>query len=552
MQSAARGRPPGGTSGDRSRGDPVRLVALAMALAFVAVAAQVLRLALVGTPSTPRAHLMEPLVRAYARPDIVDRKGRILATDLGAYALTADPALVIDADETSERIAAVLPELGQAELRAQLADRSRRFVRIKRQLSPALAQRIHDLGLPGISFRPEPRRIYPQGRLAGHVLGFVNADNRGMAGLERHVDDELGLETGYSAEFARPPVATTLDIGAQHALEEELSLAVAQYGASGAAGVILDASSGAVLAAAALPDVDPSQPGESLLADRVDRLNAATYELGSVMKVFTVAMALEMGLATPATLLDVRVPLQIGRWTISDVRQSGRPLTVREVLVQSSNIGVAQLALLAGATLQRAFLERAGLIGPMRMETGPLGAPRLPERWGQVETATIAYGYGIAVSPMQLASAAAALVNGGMKVRPHLIATLPGVHRAAQPPARIVSPATSARLREMLRRAVTHPNGTGRRAEADGFEVGGKTGTAELAVRGAYQAKSVVASFLGAFPMSAPRYVLLVSLFEPRPEDGNAKGRITAGVNAAPVASRVIARTGALLGAVPR
>ena len=549
----------GGAAGDAGRrGDPVRAVALGMALAFLIVAAQVLRLALLEPAGQgARLQVAEPLVRVYARPDIVDRKGRLLATDVVSYSLFADPAAVIDPDEASEQVSALLPELDRADLRAALADKGRRFVWIKRQLAPVVAQAIHELGLPGLSFRTEPRRVHPQGHLAGHVLGHVSVDNRGLSGIERWLDEAQGLETGYAAEFARPPVTLTLDAGAQHALEEELALAMAQYGASGAAGVILDVESGAVRAAASLPDVDPARPSESLLADRLDRLSAATYELGSVLKVFTVAMALEQGLATPATVIDVRVPLQVGRWTVRDMVPSGRPLTVREVLVQSSNIGVAQLALLAGAERQRAFLARTGLTEQMRLEPGALAAPRLPERWGEAETATIAYGYGIAVSPMQLAAATAGLVNGGRRVRPHLVAALPGsVPQAvpAEPPlqAPVVSPETSARLREMLRRAVTQSGGTGRRADVPGFEVGGKTGTAEMAGRGGYQARAVVASFLGVFPSSAPRYVVLVTLIEPRPAVDEGGTRITAGVNAAPIAGRVIARTGALLGVLPR
>ena len=336
---------------------------------------------------------------------------------------------MIDPDEASEKLAAIFPDLDAAELRAGLADRSRRFMWIKRGLPPAMAQRIHDLGLPGLAFRDEPKRAYPQGRLAGHVLGSVGIDNRGLAGIERHIDDALGLETGYSSDYARPPVTLTLDLGAQHGLEEELSLALAQYGASGAAGVIMDLSNGAVLAAATLPDIDPGRPVEAMIADRVDRLGMATYELGSVLKIFTVAMALEHGLATPSSVIDVRVPLQVGRWTIRDVAPSGRPLTVREVLVQSSNIGVAQLGLQAGAARQRAFLERLGLVDAMRWEAGALGLPRLPARWGEAEVATISYGYGIAVSPLQFATAAVPLINGGRRVRPHVIETLAG-HRA--------------------------------------------------------------------------------------------------------------------------
>ncbi len=529
----------------------VLLVALSMALAFAAVALQAVRLSVSNGSAAARINFAEPLVRSYARPDIVDRKGRLLATDLTVHSLFADPTLVIDADEASEQIARVLPDLESTDLRTSLADKTRRFVWIRRGLAPAVAQRIHDLGLPGIAFRNEPRRVYPQGRMAGHVLGSVGAENRGLAGIEKHIDDMLGLDTAYAPEVARPPVTLHLDLGAQHGLEEELSLALAQYGASGAAGVIMDAGTGAVLAAASLPDADPARPGESLLPDRLDRLSIATYELGSIMKIFTVAMALEERIATPATVIDVRVPLQAGRWTIRDHSPAGRPLTVREILVQSSNVGVANLAMLAGPARHRAFLERAGLTTPRRIETGPIGPPRLPEHWREVETATIAYGYGLAVAPMQFAAAAAAIVNGGLAVTPRLVASIPGVPNADEPPRRVVSETTSAAMRDIMRRVVTQQGGTGRRADVPGFEVGGKTGTAELAARGGYAQRSVIASFLAAFPISAPRYIVLITLIEPKPAAGDGTHKITAGINAAPIAARVIARTAAALGVVP-
>ena len=531
---------------------PLAAIAFGLIAAFAAIGVQSLRLALRGPSQGARANVAEPLVRVYSRPDIVDAKGRLLATDLMAHSLFADPTLVIDADEASEQISSILRDIDPADLRHQLADKNRRFVWIRRGLSPAIAQRIHDLGLPGIAFRNEPRRVYPQGRMAGHILGSVGIDNRGLAGIERHIDEMLGLETSYSAaDTSRAPVALTLDIGAQHALEEELALALARYGATGAAGVILDPATGAVLAAASLPDADPARPGESLLADRIDRLSGAVYELGSIMKVFTVAMALDSGIATPSTILDVRVPVQAGGWTIRDMAPAGRPLSVREVLVQSSNVGSALLALQAGTERQRAFMVRAGLIEPMRMEAGPLGVPRIPERWRDAETATIAYGYGMALSPMQAAAGFAALVNGGLSVAPHVAASIPGVTRTAGDRRHVVSEATSAAMRDMLRRAVTQTGATGRRADVPGLEVGGKTGTAEMAVRGGYRAKSVVASFLGAFPMSAPRYVVLVTLVEPRPGLDGDSDRITAGVNAAPVAARIIARSAPALGVAP-
>lgn len=530
---------------------PVLTITLLMMLAFSLIGLQLLRLATVGQQAGTRIHLSEPIVRVFARPDIVDRKGRLLATDLASHSLFADPSIVLDADEASEKLAALLPGINETELRLQLADKSRRFMWIRRGLTPALAQSIHDLGLPGIAFRTEPRRTYPQGRIAGHVLGNVNVDNRGLSGLERYLDDKLGLETAFSADMERPPVALTIDLGAQFALEQELGDAMSRYGASGAAGVILDVANGDVLAAASLPGIDPMRPAEALEAGRIDRLQTGSYELGSVFKAFTIAMALDLGSVQPGTLLDVRVPLQVGGWKIRDPHPSGRPLTIREVFVQSSNVGAAQLALAAGAKQQRAFLDRLGLLAPMRTEIAANTPPRSPVRWGQAEVATIAYGYGVAVTPLQFAAASAALVNGGLEVQPRFVRSLPGVAPIERGEKRVLKTETSAMIREMMRQNVNQTHGTGRRAHAPGFDVGGKTGTAEMAGVGTYRAKSVIASFLAAFPISAPRYVVFVSLFEPKAGEEKA-GQITAGVNAAPVVSRIVTRTGALLGVAPR
>ena len=530
-------------------------IALAMTLGFLTVSAQLVRLAMIGQ-GTLRLQASEPIVRSFARADIVDRKGRLLATDLASHSLYADPVLVLDPDEAAEKLAGMLPGLDTAELRGQLADRGRRFVWIRRGLTPGVAQRIHDLGLPGLMLRTEPKRSYPQGRLAGHILGSVGIDNRALSGIERYIDDTLGLESGLSGDFARPPVALTIDLGVQHGLEQELAAGVAEFRASGAAGVILDVATGAILAAASLPDIDPARGVEALEPERIDRLQVATYELGSIFKAFTVAMALDLGLVTPDTVLDVRVPLQIGRFLIRDLHGAGRPLTVREIFIQSSNVGAGMLARSIGRDRQRAYLAGFGLTGPLRTEAAAVSAPRLPEHWGEAELVTIAYGHGLAVAPIQFAGAAAALVNGGLRVRPHFV---PLPRRGAPPIDRVISADTSRMMREIMRRNVTQANGTGRRAEVAGFEVGGKTGTAEMAGVGGYQKKSVIASFLAAFPMSAPRYVLLVTLVEPKVplkplagSQGEAKDQITAGVNAAPVAARVIARTAPLLGVIPR
>lgn len=515
-----------------------------VALAFAIVAAQLVRLGARGQ-GVVRLHMAEPVASTFARPDIVDRAGRLLATDVDVHSLFADPVVVPDPDEAVEQLAIELPELDPAETRRLLADHSRRFVWIRRGLTPAIAQRVHDLGIPGLGFRRESKRVYPSGRLAGHVLGGVNLDNAGIAGIERHIDETVGLEQTLAAGAERAPVRLTIDLGVQHNLEEELAAASATYRAPAAFGLIMDATTGAILAQASVPDTDPSRPSDAADLNRIDRIQIATYELGSIFKLQTVAMALDLGLAKPDSLFDVRAPLQVGPYMVRDLHPAGRPLTLREVFITSSNVGAGQIAQLAGASAQRMFLARLGLLGPMRTEAGPVTPPVLPARWGAAETVTISYGHGLATSPLQYAASAATLLNGGVLVQPTLLwqpSRLPGD--------RVVRAETSAALRDLMRRNVTQPNGTGRRADVPGLEVGGKTGTAEIAVAGRYREKSVIASFLAAFPMSAPRYVVLIGLIEPAAV-AETRGQITAGVNAAPAAGRIIARTAPLLGVRP-
>ncbi len=523
----------------------VGLIAV-MAMGFGAVSVQLVRLALAGQDTRLAMQSAQPVVHTYSRPDIVDRNGRLLATDLAAYSLFADPQTILDADEASEALTRIFPELNRRELRAQLADKSKRFVWIKRGLAAPTAQRVHNLGFPGLEFRTEPKRRYPQGRLAGHILGSVNVDNKGISGLERHIDVALGLESGLAGDTDRPPVELTIDIGIQHGLEEELATAMAKYASRGAAGVILDAVGGEVLAAASLPDLDPASPAEALQPERLDRLHTAGYELGSVFKLMTVAMVLENGLASPTTTIDVTTPLQAGAHTIVDPHPSPRPLTVTEILVRSSNVGAGRLALLAGSERQRSFLQRLGLNERLVTEVGIAAAPVLPERWGEAETVTISYGHGLSVPALQFAAATAALVNGGLKITPHFVRPAPGTQPALPSDARVVRPQVSAMLRDMLRRNVSEPGGTGQRAAVPGYEIGGKTGTAEMAIGGNYRETSVISSFAAAFPISRPRYVVLVLLVEPRPT-AEAGGRIVAGANAAPLAAAVIRRTGPLL-----
>ena len=536
-----------GRSARRPADGPLRtlLATAAMGLAFMAVGAQLVRLAL-SNQTTLSATLNETVAQSFARPDIVDRNGRLLATDVEAYSLFADPARVIDRDEVIEKLAMVFPDLDRAAMRRDLADRDRRFVWIRRGLSPRIAQRIHNFGLPGIDFRRELRRAYPAGALAGHVIGYVNIDNKGVAGIERYVDELGAVEAVHGTTLTeRPPVRLSLDIGVQHAVEAELTAAISRFQAKGAAGIVMDVSSGEVLASASFPTVDPGRPEMSLETSRLDKITSGTYELGSVFKALTVAMALDSALVTPDTVFDVRKELKSGRFTIKDLHPARRPYSVAEILEHSSNVGAAMLGLKVGSQGFQDFLRKLHLLDPIKTEAGGVAAPLLPKRWGEIEVITASYGHGIALAPLQFAAAASSLINGGRKISPTFVKTSADVGGEATP---VLSSSTSDTMRDLMRRTVA--SGTGRRAEVSGYQVGGKTGTAELPGPGGYRKKAVISSFLGAFPIDRPKYLVFVLLFEPQGTD-DADGEILASRNAAPTAGRIISRIGPLLGMLP-
>jgi cell division protein FtsI (penicillin-binding protein 3) len=516
-------------------------------LGFSMIGVQLSRLALHGDGGLVIASA-EPIATSHARPDIVDRNGRLIATDVEVPSLFADPSLVLDVNEVAEKVSDILPEVDADQLRRSLRDKSRRFLWVKRGLSPATAQRIHDLGLPGLSFRQELKRAYPAGSLAGHLIGTVNIDNLGASGLERYIDDKVGVEAVHGATRSdRAPVRLSLDIGVQHAIEDELARAQRRYGAAAAAGIVMDVATGEVLGAASVPAVDPTHPMQSQDEARIDRVAGGTFELGSIFKTITLAMAFDGKKATPQTIVDVTEDIVEGETRIRDPHPAGRPLTVAEVFTHSSNIGAARLALDVGAEPHAEFLTRLRLSQPLLTEIGAVPTPQVPWRWNKLEQITVAYGHGIADAPQQFRASAAALVNGGEYVTPTFLRRTP---EAAIEKRRVVSAATSEAVNALLRLNVTDPSGTGRRAEVPGYRVGGKTGTAEIAVDGKYKKDAVISSFFAAFPMNAPRYAVLVSLFEPKPVDETG-GEIAAGVNAAPSAGRLIRRIAPLLGVLP-
>ena len=522
----------------------VLLVLFVILAGFVTIGGQMVRVSTSRIPTETMA-ISDPIARNWSRPAIVDRNGHLLASDVATPSLYADPKLLIDRDEVVERLRTVLPDLDERDLLRQLGEDGRRFVWIRRGLTPRLAQEIHDLGLPGLAFRKELRRVYPAGQVAPHILGQVDIDNRGLSGIEKFIDaSDLSQPVLAPVVSTREPVRLTLDLAVQHAVRQELQAALARYKAKAAAAVVMDARTGGLVAAVSLPDFDPSRPAAASDAERLDRVMGGVFELGSIFKAFTVAMALEGGVATIDSMFDARQPLLIAGRKIDDFHGQKRRLSTQEIFIHSSNIGAGLMALKLGSQRQRQYLDQFGLTGDLVMEGGSVALPLLPHRWTEIETATIAYGHGLALAPIQFAAASAALVNGGVRVWPSVLAT--GRPQQALP-VRVVKPEISQQMRALMRLNVRDAKGTGRRAEVPGLDVGGKTGTADIARNGRYAERAVIASFLGAFPMSNPRYVTLLTLFEPEPTI-ETKAQITAGVNAAPASGRMIARIAPLLG----
>ena len=516
-----------------------RLACLAFALAFALIAARLVTLGFAATG--PGAGGVFDISSTVHRPDVFDRSGRLLATDIKGATLFADPNRVIDADEFTEQVASVLPDIDQGDLRTRIKQ-GRRFVRIKRELTPKQQAEIHELGLPGVGFIDEYRRVYPMGATASHVVGLVNVDSKGLAGVEKFIDDNPQL-----AMTGSEGVALSLDLGVQHVLREELGRAIAAYRAKAAAGIVIDVHSGEVMALASLPDYDPNHREQALDKERLNRIGFGVYEMGSVFKVFTVAGVLDTGQATLRSSYDASGPIHYASFTIDDFHGKKRSLSVPEVFIYSSNIGSAKMALDMGVERHRAFLKKLGLMDRVTTELGDSAAPIIPQHWQKLNSMTIAFGHGLSVTPLQLASAALPLVNGGIAVTPTFLprSREDGMREGK----RVLKAATSAAMLKLMRLNVL--KGTAKRADVEGYRVGGKTGTAEKVVGGRYSTSALLTSFLAAFPTDAPEYLVLVMLDEPQrvAESGN---QATAGVNAAPTAGKIIARIAPILGVPPK
>ena len=527
---------------DLARGRLV-LISAVFVLAYILLAARAFDLMIIqgGLTEgdfTQTSAAQEPA--SITRADIVDRNGVLLATTLKTASLFVDPEFISDPQATAQGLVKIFPDLAFGDVLQKLQS-DKRFIWIKRNIMPAEQYAVLELGQPGLQFEYEDTRVYPQGALGAHLVGYTDIDSHGQAGIERSFDKLLG---------DGQPLALTLDIRLQHALHREVQKSMKEFSAKAGAGVILDVTNGEVLAGVSLPDFDPHKAGDADKEEIFNRLTLGVYELGSVFKIFTTAALFETKNVPMSATFDAREPIKRGRFTINDYHGEDRVLTVPEVFMYSSNIGTAMMGEAVGTDGLKGFLKDIGLLTPLEFEVMEITSPIVPSPWRDINTLTAAYGHGVATTPMQLTTAVASIMNGGILVKPKIVmdtAATPSPQKSDE--IRIVSPQTAHRMRQLMRLVVT--DGTGSNADVPGYSVGGKTGTAEQPGGGGYDRKRLISSFIGVFPMDAPRYAVFVMLDQPKGTKASF-GYATGGWTSAPAVARVIASMASIMGLQPR
>ncbi len=486
---------------------------------------------------------------ATARPDIVDRNGEVLATDVKAPSLFGEPRRIIDKDEAIELLTATLPDLDTGEVRDRLSSK-KGFVWLKREITPLQQQEIHRLGIPGIGFLRENKRVYPTGNEVAHLIGLVNIDNQGIAGMEKWLDNN-GLadlhRAGFATDRLQRPVELSVDLRVEHALRDELIKAKEKYKAKAASGLVSNVKTGEIVAMVSLPDFDPNNPREAHDPDRINRLTTGVYEMGSTFKALTLAMALDSGKANLGTMFDARGALHYGKFAIHDTHPLGRSISLSEVFTFSSNVGAARIALAQGVEAHKAFLRKMGQLDRLRTELPESASPIVPKRWSELNTITIAFGHGLSVAPLQAVMGINAVMNGGYLIPPTFLRRSEEEARALAK--KVIKSETSEKMRYLMR--LNAEIGTAKQADVKGYYIGGKTGTSEKVVNGRYSKKQVLNSFTAIVPADNPQFQVLVMLDEPKPLP-ETHGFITSGWNAVPTGGKVIARIAPLLGLEPR
>lgn len=507
------------------------VVALVFMLGYLAICLRLIDLTLLRDietmPAQQNAAAPASAKIAGLRGTILDRNGELMATSLRMSSVYADATLVSNPEKLAAQLAAILPGEKESDIRAKLSSK-RKFIWIARNITPRQAQAINTLGEPALSFQDESRRIYPHGRLTSHLLGYTDVDGNGIAGIEKTYQKQL-------AE-GEDDLRLTIDLRIQHLLHRELSAAVKKFSAKAAVGMVMDIHSGEIIAMVSLPDFDPYQLGAASDDSKFNRATLGVFEMGSTMKLFPVAAALDAGAATFASTYDARAPIRFGRHTINDYHAKRRVLSLPEVFMYSSNIGTARMAQSLGENGLRDFFKKIGFLERAPLDLPERGAPLYPKPWREISTLTASYGHGIAITPVHLMRAAAALTNGGTMIEP-ILALPADEDKKTQPGPRVIKEETSRRVRDLLELNVV--DGSGGKAAVEGYGVGGKTGTADKTLGRGYNRNARLSSFLGVFPIDAPRYAVLAIIDEPQGIK-ETYGYATGGWTAAPVVGHVI------------
>nr|WP_314258692.1 penicillin-binding protein 2 [uncultured Devosia sp.] len=527
----------------------IRWMILAMVLGFGLVGGRLVQLGMVENDTTIEGQARDVITAT--RPPILDRNGLEMAVDIRVPSLFAEPRRIIDVEEAVQKLRTVLPDLDENWLRNRLTG-DKGFVWVQRELSPAMQDKIMGLGIPGIDFITESKRFYPGMTEASHILGSTNIDNQGIAGIERHMDNEnvaLLQELGLARGNALAPVELSVDMRVQHVMHEQLVDAMTRYQAIAAAGVMLDIHTGEVIALASLPDFNPNDPKTALVKDSFNRITSGIFEPGSIFKTVTMAGALDSGAVRITDQFDARFGIRFGRFTIDDFHGKHRILSLPEVFKFSSNIGTIRVMQAMGKDNFRTFLSTMGFDQRVPFELPEMRVPTVPKDFSEVGAATASFGHGLSVSPLHMVTAYAAFVNGGNYIPPTLYKR--SVSESEPFYRQVIQPQTSEAIRYLMRLNAIGSGGSGSQMNklALGFRVGGKTGTAEKVVDGRYSSSKVTNFFGSAFPLDNPRYAMVIMVDEPKSE--NPQSGTTAGWNAGQVTGRIVQRVAPMLGIAP-
>lgn len=523
--------------------DRIVLLGAAFLIIFMLIGARLFDVMIIqGTPVKisdssnwqQQGNAADPLL---TRADIIDRNGVLLATTIKSTSLYADPKLIVDPKNAAAELVKIFPDLKREKLEADLTFSGKRFVWLVRHITPEQQEAVLYIGDPGLAFQEEGKRIYPQGALTAHLVGTTSIDGLGQSGLERSLEEKL--KSGGQV------VQTALDVRIQHAVRRELINAIEDFDAKAGVGMVMDIHTGEIIAGVSYPDFDPNFYNESDKDAQFNRMTLGVYELGSIFKVFSTAAYLEIKDNGFEHTFDASEPMKRGRFTIRDYHAENRIMTVPEVFMHSSNIGAAMMGERVGSTALKAYYKKLGLLEAAPIEIKELGKPMVPNPWRDITTVTASYGHGIAVSPLHMVRAVAALVGDGMLRTPTLLKDDKRINKIQE---RVASEETVERIRQLMRLTVTQ--GTGAKAEVAGYRVGGKTGTAEQPGTRGYNRNHLISSFVGMFPADDPQYVILVTVDSPKGQK-KSHGYATAGWVAAPAVSRIISSFAPLFGIDP-